>query len=59
MSNSDTTKKPIILHSMKYWAGYDNSNLNILGFPKMVKIFKNKRDAMREFDCVYQITIKG
>ena len=43
----------------RYWAGYDGSDRNILGFPKIVRIFKTEKEANKYFDIVYSIDIIG
>jgi hypothetical protein len=42
-----------------YYAGYDHKQVNILGFPKLMQIFKSKSEAFRHWDIVYPVKIKG
>jgi hypothetical protein len=42
-----------------YYAGYDGTKLNLIGMPKVLKLFRTKRMAQESFEIVYPIKIMG
>jgi hypothetical protein len=59
MSDPQTTPFKIPSRPITYWAGYDGSQRNLLGFPKMVQLFRTRREAMKHYDIVYRLKISG